>query len=443
MKPAIATKYLSASHWWRLIADKIVTSLFIRNTIWYTALNGLERVFALAQTVLLARSLGITEYGVYGLLFGTIGLVASSIGLQMGLTSTVYVAKYKHAAKEKAALLIRYVNRFALLVALGFCLLVVPFTQEISVWLLSSDKYAGSILIGIFFVGMSVLVGVQGGVVEGFEDFRSVALVRLSVSLLSLLTMYPAARTFGLYGVMVLLFLGVLIRYLVMSLVVRHHWRINGFPAKGAGMRFSDVVLGFSLPSVLVSVMVGGVTWFGTFLLSRQAGGFDGVAILNTSLQWRAPVLLLASSLGAVALPVFSRLSHEQGDQATGNFRRKLLYANGAMSVVFALIVSLLSGDLLPMYGEEFLPGQMVFAILVMSVIPQVLANVYMQDLLGSGKAWKQFQIQLCPAITMGMAFLVLIPEYQTMGYALSMAIGMLVFFAAACWRHWRVTESR
>ena len=70
-------------HLWRPIAGKIRHSQFVRNTFWYTALTGFERAFALAQTVLIARALGITEYGVYGLLLGTIGLVASGIGLQI------------------------------------------------------------------------------------------------------------------------------------------------------------------------------------------------------------------------------------------------------------------------------------------------------------------------------------------------------------------------
>ena len=68
---------------------------FGRNAIWFTGLSAFERVFAVTQTVLIARALGITEYGVYGLLFGTIGFVASVVGLQMGLTATVFVARYR------------------------------------------------------------------------------------------------------------------------------------------------------------------------------------------------------------------------------------------------------------------------------------------------------------------------------------------------------------
>ena len=48
----------------------------------------------------MARVLGITDYGVYGLLFGTIGLASSTAGMQMGLTSTVFVARFRATDKD-------------------------------------------------------------------------------------------------------------------------------------------------------------------------------------------------------------------------------------------------------------------------------------------------------------------------------------------------------
>jgi len=60
------------------------------------------------------------------------------------------------------------------------------------------------------------------------------------------------------------------------------------------------------------------------FRLSRQATGFDGVAIVNTGLQWCGPVLLVAASLGSVAIPAFSRLI-SAGDEGRSRQLRGLL----------------------------------------------------------------------------------------------------------------------
>src|SRR5688572_28811509 len=96
---------------------KISRNTFDLNALWFTALSGSERVIALVQTVLISNALGITEYGVYGLLISTIGTAASVVALQMGLTATVFVARYRETDKAKAAGVIAVVDRFGWIVA--------------------------------------------------------------------------------------------------------------------------------------------------------------------------------------------------------------------------------------------------------------------------------------------------------------------------------------
>src|SRR5688572_10498339 len=87
-------------------------SSFGRNAAWLTSLTGFERVMAVVQSALVSRAIGITEYGVYMLLFSTIGLVASSVALPMGLVGTVFVSKYRDTEKAKAGAVIAIVTRF-------------------------------------------------------------------------------------------------------------------------------------------------------------------------------------------------------------------------------------------------------------------------------------------------------------------------------------------
>ncbi|MBA2237814.1 MAG: oligosaccharide flippase family protein, partial [Lysobacter sp.] len=105
---------------------RLAASRFARDSFLLTGVTAVERVAALLQTILIARALGIVEYGIYGLLFTSIGFVASIAGLQMGLTATVLVARYRDTEKAKAAAVIGNVTRFALLVALAFWVLSLP-----------------------------------------------------------------------------------------------------------------------------------------------------------------------------------------------------------------------------------------------------------------------------------------------------------------------------
>ena len=106
----------------------------LRNMSWLTLVSGVERVAGLLQTVLLARALGITNYGIYGLIFGTIGLVASLAAMQLATTATVFVARYRELEKEKAAFVLTFVSRFGYGVALLFLLCTLPFSSFISDW---------------------------------------------------------------------------------------------------------------------------------------------------------------------------------------------------------------------------------------------------------------------------------------------------------------------
>ena len=133
-----------------------------------TGISAIERLSALLQTVSIARTLGIVEYGAYGLMFSSIRFIASIMGLQMGLTATVLVARYREAEKSRAGAVIRRVTRFALLVSVLFWAISLPFSDVIARWLLHSSEYATAAALGSIFVGVTLLSGVQDGVVQGF-----------------------------------------------------------------------------------------------------------------------------------------------------------------------------------------------------------------------------------------------------------------------------------
>lgn len=411
-------------------------SAFAKNAFYLTGITGVERVAALVQTVLIARTLGITEYGIYGLLFSTIGFVASVMGLQMGLTATVFVARYREHEKAKAGAVIRYVTLFVALMSAAFLIVTLPFAVPLSHWLLKSSGYAFALAIGCLFVVGSLMSGIQDGVAEGFEDFRAVAIARLVGTVLSLAAIYPAAILYGLDGVLVALLAGTVVKYAILAVVIARHRRGEHIPRRSGhgehGISFFKLIRDFSLPSMLVNLLTGAVMWTGMYLLSRQAAGFAAVAIVNVGLQWRGPILLVTGALGRVAVPVFSR--HEGAADAAGSqrFKRKLMRLN-AVAVVAVVVVLLAASHLiLSLYGKDFHAGTWVFAILVVATIPKVLADVHMQDLVGHGRMWRQLTLYLPLIATALVGFLALIPTLGGVGYALTMLAAASIFFSVA-----------
>lgn len=397
---------------------------------WLTLVSGVERVAAVVQTVLVARALGITDYGVYGLLFGTVGLAASVAGLQMGLTATVFVARYRDTEKAKAAFVISFVNRFALAVALLFLVGALPFAGPISRWLVGPAGSEIAIIAGCLLVAFSVISGVQDGIIQGFEDFRSVALARLATAIMTLALIYPAGIEFGVPGVMAVAVAGLVVKYLLLTSKQRWHARQSNLPTKGEGLRAKELLWGFSVPSMLVSLLVGVVNWWGTLMLSRQAAGFDALAVVNTGLQWRGPIFLLTAAVSSVAIPAISRHVQAENYTAIRGMQRKTLAFNGGFAILAAVAMIALAPLILALYGPAFADGVLVFSLVVVSAIPQVIAGVYLQHLVAKGQMWRQFHFHLVLVVPMAIGFITTIPKFLGTGFAVTNLLAWSLFAA-------------
>lgn len=424
------------------VADRVwlriqsgLRSEFGRNAAWLTALSAFERAMAVAQTVLVSRAFGITEYGIYGLLFGTIGFVASLVGLQMGLTATVYVSKYRETERAMAAAVISVVGRFAWLAALIFVAATLPFSGWLAEFLVGSSQYQVAVVIGIVFVAATILSGVQDGVAQGFEMFVDLAKLKIVVTALVLVSMYPVALRFGLNGVMFVILGGVVVKYVVLKRAVTRRRIAARIPDSGSGVSFRSLIGDFALPSMVVSLLLGLVTWLGMLLLSKQPGGLDYVAIANTGLQWRGPVLLLTASFGGVAVPVFSRLSAAGDTVGSRRLRGNLILANLLIATVVALVMAVASGLIMAAYGSGFEQGRLAFCLIVLSTVPVVVAGVYLQELVGAGRMWRQLWLHVPSLAALSVGFAVLVPKYHATGYGAALLIGatvLLVQLAAA-----------
>jgi O-antigen/teichoic acid export membrane protein len=383
------------------------------------------------QTVLVARAVGVTEYGVYGLLVGTVGLAASVAGLQMGLTATVFVARHRLHEKAKAAFAIRFAIRFALGVGAVLLFASLPCAELIARWLIGNPDAAPAVAAACVLTVLALVSGVQEGVVQGFEDFRTVALIRLAAAAATVVPIYPAGVAFGLPGVLTTVVSGALLKSWLLRRSQTRNERSAGLPARGDGIDVRSMLWGFSVPSMLASLLTGFVGWWGTVALSRAPAGFEGVAIATTGIQWRGPILVVASAVSTVAIPMLSR-QHAQGDRVAARaLQRLLMLWNGGGAALVAVLVALLSRPILSVYGPEFAGGAVVFGTLVVSSVPQVVAGLYLQQLVAQGRMWHQLWMYLWLVVPMAVGYLLAIPRWGVAGFSVTTLIAWSVLAAA------------
>jgi hypothetical protein len=59
-----------------------------------------------------------------------------------------------------------------------------------------------------------------------------------------------------------------------------------------------------------------------------------------------------------------------------------------------------------------------------------VVANVYLQELVGAARMWRQLWLHGPYVIALSITFFFLVPRYQALGYAASVLIGSVVLLA-------------
>ena len=83
------------------------------------------------------------------------------------------------------------------------------------------------------------------------------------------------------------------------------------------------------------------------------------------------------------------------------------------------------------LYGDGFADGRLAFSIIALSTVPTVVANVYLQELVGAARMWRQLWLHGPFIGALGAGFLLLVPRYHALGYSLSLLLGSIVLLGS------------
>jgi len=395
-----------------------IVRVWLHGMTWTVLSSGLERLIALLQTIVVARILGIGDYGRFGLIAGSVGLIASIAGFQLGATATAYIARYRHSDPSAAGGVILLTEGLSLVAAAAALAVIAASPDQIAMWLLKDSSYAHVMIPAGLLVVLAVVSGVQDGILQGFEAFRALAWVRVVTAALTFGLITAVGNMDGLRGVLLAIAAGGMVRLVIMLMLQNQHWRADGLHySTDALWSMRRALIEFSIPAVLGNLLVGAVLWYGTYLLSRAPGGFDDVAIASAAQQWRGPVLFLNGALATVAIPLMSRTADLPGSGA-GRIHRLNVWSNLVVAVVACLLIAITSPWILAAYGRDFVDSRLAFLLIVGSVIGQSHVQVLFQLLTGMRRIWRVFSYQTLFVIPFGIAYQLLLPDTGLIGFA-------------------------
>jgi O-antigen/teichoic acid export membrane protein len=372
----------------------------------------------------LARLLGPRLFGEWGMLQSTVVAWGALAGLGLGLTATRYVALHRDEAPARATAVAQLTGRLGsiagLAVSVLLALLSSPLAQRLSAPHLSGLVAASSVLLW-----SNAVAGVQNGVLAGLERFPLLGrLNALRGGLIILLTLVGGFLG-GLAGAVAGSVAAALAGVFAGAKVRQRAMDEAGLPRAGArAPEDLGVLVRFTLPALLSSLLTGPALWVAHALLVRTPGGYEQLALVNATGHVRSALMLLPSVFQSVALPMLARRPGAVGDGAGADLLA--LTQSLSLLVIFPAGVAAmgLSGPLMALYGPAFAAGDEVAVLVSASVLVQAVTSVTGPLVQSAGRMWVGFLLNLTFALGLDLAVGLLAPSLGARAFALGLSAG-------------------
>jgi O-antigen/teichoic acid export membrane protein len=349
----------------------------------------LSRGLALLSSVIIARFLGADFYGEFGIIQSTIGMFGTFAGLGLGITSTKYIAQYRQLDKDRTGRIIGLIITVASIASIVISLLLFFLAPWLANMTLSSSHLVILLRIGSLYLFLLSFIGLQNGILSGYEAFKSIAIRSIIAGVSTFPLMIGGVYFFGLTGAVWGLVGSSVVNVLLNYFAIRKISIDNGIKIKIKNCLIEKSVLhDFALPAFLATVMVGPVTWICNTILVNKSGGFSEMGLYNVANQWMLVILFVPSTLSTIILPLLTNIISEDNSIKHKQILKYNIILNVVIATILSLFVCLCSGFIVNFYGEKFIKSQPVLITLAFTAILIAYNNVIGQALASKNKMW-------------------------------------------------------
>jgi O-antigen/teichoic acid export membrane protein len=346
----------------------------------------------LVTSFFLARILGQAQFGEYGVVNSTSAMLSAVAGLGVGTTATKYVAQLRNTDKRRTGRIISLSSMVTWISGTLYGLVFVVLAPWLAEKTLAAPHLTQVLRISSISVVLGVINGAQQCSLAGFEAFRISALVNIGGSLFQSVAVCLGAWHGGVKGAIIGMTASTLVIVIMTRYALRGEMRRFGVQNwwREAWAEW-PVLVGFSLPAFLTTVISGPVFWACNAFLANQSNGYDELGILNAANQWGSAAAFLPGVLLTAVLPV---LSERVGvKDVAGNMRimKRMMQVIALALIPLALMLCALSPLIMRGYGKTFVSGYMVLILVVMAVVPQAITTPCWYAMMANGRMWACF----------------------------------------------------
>jgi len=346
----------------------------------------------LISSILTARLLGREQFGEYGMVQSTVGMLGIFAGLGLGVTATKYVAELRRSDPERAGRIIGLSLLVALISGGLLAVALTLFAETLAAVTLNAPSLVLELRIASIVLFLTAFNGAQTGSLSGLEAFRTIAKISLARGVLTFPVTVILVLFWRLPGAIWALVVSAALACLLSHFYLRSHCAAEGISLRFSGaLRERRVLWAFSTPAFFSSALVSPAMWLANIMLVHQAGGYAELALLSAANQWRSAIGFIPGVLGQTALPILSSLHGNRDRARYANTLQWNLALTAITAGAAALPVIVGAPWIMRAYGPGFAQGWPVLTISATTAFVSCLNGAVGTAILSSGAAWAGF----------------------------------------------------
>jgi O-antigen/teichoic acid export membrane protein len=367
------------------------------------------RFLALASTVVIARILGVENFGQLVILQSTLGMFGVFAGLGLGVVATKFAAELKVRDPIRLGQILSLVQRTAIVGGALIAIVLALSSNVIATQIIHIPHLAVMIALASASVFFLTVDGYNNSALLGFEAVRQSVLGALVAALLSIPLSIALTWAYGLQGAIGGIVLASILQCVVSHWVLSQVLKKHNIRHESPNLREWKVLRDYALPALLGGAMVAPVYWLCQVLLINTPNGVVEMAVLGIGLQWFQAVYFFPLAFGRIVLPVMTDVIAGGQNQHANIVLKSAILANALVALPMALLIGLLSHWIMHMYGITHANAWLVLSLMVAAATISATCAPVGQVMVAKGKIWYGSVMKLGWAVVcVGMTYLLL-----------------------------------